>query len=100
MKRPRQHIIETKSKKRFEALVPDTWVARELNADYGLDYLIEIFKDNNSTGHLFFVQLKGTDNDIVNDTITLEYFSIPVTTKLPKHFIEKAMKLMVKITFL
>jgi hypothetical protein len=72
MKRPQQHIIETKSKKQFEGLIPDTWVARELGADYGLDYLVEIFKSNNSTGHLFFVQLKGTDSEIVNDTISYQ----------------------------
>jgi tetratricopeptide (TPR) repeat protein len=72
MKRPQQHIIETKSKKKFEALIPDTWVARELSADYGLDYLVEIFKNNYSTGHLFFVQLKGTDSGIVNDTISYQ----------------------------
>lgn len=72
MKRPQQHIIETKSKKQFEALIPDTWVARELGADYGLDYLVEIFKSNNSTGHLFFVQLKGTDCEIVNDTVSYQ----------------------------
>lgn len=72
MKRPQQHIIETKSKKQFEGLIPDTWVARELGADYGLDYLVEIFKSNNSTGQLFFVQLKGTDSEILNDTISYQ----------------------------
>lgn len=70
MKRPQQHIIETKSKKSFERLIPDTWVARELGSDYGLDYLLEIFKNNNSSGHLFFVQLKGTDTEIIDDTIS------------------------------
>jgi hypothetical protein len=72
MKRPQQHIIETKSKKSFEGLIPDTWVARELGSDYGLDYLVEIFKDNNSTGHLFFVQLKGTDTEVIDNTISYQ----------------------------
>ena len=72
MKRPQQHIIETKSKKKFEGLIPDTWVARELGSDYGLDYLVEIFKNNNSTGQLFFVQLKGTDSEIIDDTISYQ----------------------------
>ena len=70
MKRPRQHIIDTKSRKNFEGLIPDSWVARELSSDYGLDYMVEVFKDNNSTGHLFFVQLKGTYTEIINDTIS------------------------------
>jgi hypothetical protein len=72
MKRPQQHIIETTSKKQFERLIPDSWVARELGIDYGLDYLVEIFKENNSTGQMFFVQLKGTDKKIVNDTISYQ----------------------------
>ena len=72
MKRPQQHIIETKSKKEFERIIPDTWVARELSSDYGLDYLVEIFKENSSTGYLFFVQLKGTDEKIIDDTISYQ----------------------------
>jgi len=58
MKRPEQHITETKSKRIFERLAPPEWVTREINPDYGVDYLIEIFKDNASTGKNFFVQLK------------------------------------------
>ncbi len=61
MKRPRQHIIETISKKAFEEIIPDEWVYRELTPDYGIDYQVEIFNNEEATGKSFFVQLKGTD---------------------------------------
>lgn len=32
-----------------------------MDSDYGLDYMIEIFKNGFSTGNIFFIQLKGTD---------------------------------------
>ena len=82
MKRPLQHIIENKSKKLFNDIVPDEWVSRELGDDYGYDYLIEIFDNYKSTGKTFYVQLKGTSQKIVKNTIqiqidkdNLEYFN-------------------------
>lgn len=82
MKRPVQHIIENKSKKLFNDIVPDEWVSRELGDDYGYDYLIEIFDNYKSTGKTFYVQLKGSSQKIVNNTIqiqiskdNLEYFN-------------------------
>ena len=44
MKRPRQHTTETESKKSLNSIIPDNWVLRELAPDYGLDYMVEIFK--------------------------------------------------------
>ena len=88
MKRPKQHITETASKKLFENIIPDEWVVREINPDYGIDYLIELFKNSRSTGKFFFVQLKGSNNEIKDDTYVarlsiehLEYYnsmSLPV----------------------
>jgi len=82
MQRPIQHIIETRSRKAFEALVPNEWVCRSLTPDYGIDYTVEIFKDGKSTGKSFNVQIKGTEQDISNDMVkvrvkisTLEYFN-------------------------
>lgn len=81
MQRPIQHIIETRSRKAFEDLVPDEWVCRPLSPDYGIDYVIEIFKNGLSTGKSFNVQLKGTDQKTIDDKVrvkvkvaTLEYF--------------------------
>lgn len=68
MKRPEQHITETKSKRIFERIIPVEWVARELSSDYGVDFLIEVFENNESTGKTFFVQLKGSTQNIENET--------------------------------
>ena len=64
MKRPRNHILETISDKRLRNIIPDEWVIRELSSDYGLDYMVEIFRNNQSTGNIFFIQLKSTDADV------------------------------------
>ncbi len=85
MQRPRQHIIETESKKELNSIIPDHWVTRELSPDYGLDFMIEIFKEEGSTGNIFYLQLKGSDQVIENSTISyqlkkehIEYYnSIP-----------------------
>ena len=72
MKRPNQHIIETISSKHLERIIPDEWVARSLDKDYGYDYLIEIFENNLSTGKTFFIQLKGTDQEIIDDEAKIQ----------------------------
>ena len=85
MQRPRQHIIETESKKSLNAIIPDHWVLRELSPDYGLDFMVEIFKGDNSTGNIFYLQLKGSDQIIKDNVISyqlkkehIEYYnSIP-----------------------
>lgn len=86
MKRPRQHIIETISRKAFESIIPDEWVPREFSPDYGLDYQIEIFSEGEATGKSFFVQLKGTDSSSKKGKITyylenstIEYYSRTIT---------------------
>lgn len=86
MKRPRQHIIETVSRKAFESIIPDEWVPRELSPDYGIDYQIEIFSEGVATGKSFFVQLKGTDSSSKKGEITyylknstIEYYGKTVT---------------------
>jgi tetratricopeptide (TPR) repeat protein len=93
MERPIQHIIETRSRKAFETLLPDEWVIRPLTPDYGLDYMVEIFRDRKSTGKIFTVQLKGTQQKITDDkvrikikTSTLEYYaSLTLPTLLVIH---------------
>ena len=68
MKRPAQHVIETISYRIFQNLVPAEWVIQDLKHDYGIDYMIEVFKSGQSTGITFFVQLKGSEQEIVNNT--------------------------------
>ncbi|MBK7109434.1 MAG: DUF4365 domain-containing protein [Chitinophagales bacterium] len=73
MKRPEQHITETKSQRFFENIVPDEWVAREIKPDYGVDYIVEKFTNGQSTGKSFFVQLKGSTQEIENDTFKKQF---------------------------
>jgi len=73
MKRPTQHITETISHRIFEDLIPVEWVIREIKPDYGIDYLIEVFKSGQSTGITFFVQLKGSEQEITNDTFEKQF---------------------------
>lgn len=73
MKRPEQHITETKSQRIFERIVPVEWVCREIKPDYGVDYLVEVFENNQSTGKTFFVQLKGSTQEIKEDTFEKQF---------------------------
>jgi hypothetical protein len=82
LKRPRNHIIEDESESILKKLLPTEWVLRKLSPDYGIDYLVEVFENNKSSGIHFFIQLKGTDNIEKNGTINyrlsknhIEYYS-------------------------
>ncbi len=60
--RTREHELETISRNRLRASLPARWLFRDLNDDYGIDGQIEVFSPNgDSTGLLFLVQLKATD---------------------------------------
>jgi hypothetical protein len=60
VQRPDQHEIDTAAQRLFERLLPDSWIARKQDPDYGIDYVVEVFEGGNSTGSKFDVQLKGT----------------------------------------
>lgn len=88
-KRPKQHQLEDVSRAKFQLCLPEQWVLRDKDKDYGIDCEVELFnKDENSTGILFYVQLKATGSkkksEIFNVDFrieTLEYFmqlDIPV----------------------
>ena len=93
MKRPKQHKIDSRAQKIFANNCPDNWSLSEPSNDYGLDYLVQVFEDNEigeSTKISFFIQLKGTEKYKQNNTHvkfqmktdTLEYYftkvSLPV----------------------
>lgn len=60
--RPRAHQLEDRSIVAFQAALPEPWVFRRLQPDYGLDGHVEIFDaDGQATGAMFFVQVKATD---------------------------------------
>lgn len=61
--RTRNHIIEDESRNRFKDLIPQYWVCRDKSNDYGIDCEVEIFDERgNTTGKVFWVQLKATDS--------------------------------------
>ena len=67
MKRPKQHQIEDQACEQFTACLPKHWVVRYHTHDYGIDREVEIFNqtgsaDPVSTGHVFKVQVKGTED--------------------------------------
>ena len=81
-KRPNTHITSTKSEKKLMELIPDEWTCEQLNKDYGLDFLVEIFQDEYTTGNQFYIQLKGTTQTFKGENIiwplstdTLDYYS-------------------------
>ena len=62
MERNEQHIIDSKAKRLLHNVYPAEWVLREQNEDYGIDYEAEIFMNKQSTGIVYKIQLKGTEN--------------------------------------
>ena len=88
-KRPKQHRLEDKSRIKFQDVLPEMWVYRDKDKDYGIDAEIELFdKDEKAQGIVFYAQLKATESKktstILNvsfDINTLRYYKkleIPV----------------------
>ena len=71
--RPQQHQLADISVTRFKALLPAAWVCREKDRDYGIDLEVEIFdEDGTSTGLLFYVQVRATDNVSLKDNVSMK----------------------------
>ncbi len=72
-KRTRSHILEEESWRALESTKPTHWVLRKPHPDYGLDGEIEIFDENGtSTGLMFLIQLKGTDEKNIKKALSLQ----------------------------
>ncbi len=60
-KRPDNHITGDNAIREIAAsLIPEEWTISYPDSDYGLDMLIEVVINNNTTGKHFFIQSKGT----------------------------------------
>jgi hypothetical protein len=80
-----QHIIDTKAVRQVINSIPEYSVVRELTErDYGIDLMIELFSkvgENkhghelfDSTGHVCYLQIKGTDKEfVINEDETISY---------------------------
>ncbi|HLO83502.1 MAG TPA: DUF4365 domain-containing protein [Nostocaceae cyanobacterium] len=77
--RPRSHQLEDESRQAFKNKLPLEWVSEPIPPpEYGLDGRIEIFdKDGFTTGKMFFVQIKGTDEKELKKALAVQ---IEVTT--------------------
>ena len=81
--RPRQHVLETESRRFVEGILPSEWIINTGQSDYGIDLIIEIVEGTNVTGAQLLMQLKSTDRpnitkgDLITyscKTSTLRYF--------------------------
>ena len=69
--RPDNHITGDKAiRKISDSLIPEEWTISTPESDYGLDMLIEVVRNNQTTGRLFFIQSKGTIESSDNGYIT------------------------------
>ena len=59
MKRPEQHITDSESDAIFQTIFAE-WSVNGSKRDYGWDYVVEVFRNGESTGFLFNGQLKGS----------------------------------------
>lgn len=61
--RPPSHRIGDKAIVNFCSNIPDLWVYRTKDKDYGVDVEVEIFDElGTATGLVFYAQVKGTEN--------------------------------------
>ena len=59
MKRPHQHVTDSESDALFQGIFAK-WSVNGSKRDYGWDYVVEVFRNSESTGFLFNGQLKGS----------------------------------------
>jgi hypothetical protein len=85
MQQPEQHRIEASAERLFNAALPLNWVPRKQTPDYGIDFEVEVFEDNQQTGLRFYVQLKGTKSPHYE----AECVSFRLSTKHLAHYVDK-----------
>lgn len=79
MKRPVQHVLETKSFNALRRLIPAEWILTEKVPDYGIDMEVIIVKNNEVTNKVAWIQLKATSslgNIHPVDTKNLIYYEL------------------------
>lgn len=77
--RPRQHELETISRRVFEGLLPYGWTTNFATVDkeYGIDGEVGVFEEGKATGLSFKVQLKATDdtNEPASESISIKSYN-------------------------
>lgn len=65
--RIKTHQLEDFSRSKYSLAIPENWVMRDKDKDYGIDAEVEIFDDKgNATGLVYLVQLKATETSSVS----------------------------------
>jgi len=85
MHRPKEHIMETQSDKIFANQVPDEWIYRKIDMDYGLDREIEIVVNGKLTGKTLLVQLKSSASVDSSE----EYVAFALETDKLQYYMER-----------
>jgi hypothetical protein len=61
MRRPEEHITDSAGERQLRTIFERLgWTVNKLEHDYGIDFLVEVFRDYQSTGVSFKVQLKSS----------------------------------------
>lgn len=86
--RPNNHITGDNAIRKIASdLIPEEWTISIPDSDYGLDMLIEVVRNNKTTGKLFFIQSKGTldssDEGNISYSMNLERIKDYSEIKIP-----------------
>jgi hypothetical protein len=80
MMRPESHQTDTIARRLVPQAFPAMWEHRELTGrDYGVDMILEIFKEDIPTGCFLSLQIKGTAQ-IIEENVTEIKFDLPINT--------------------
>lgn len=90
--RPNNHITGDNAVRKIASdLIPEEWTISIPDSDYGLDMLIEVVRNNKTTGKLFFIQSKGTldssDGGNISYSMNLERIKDYSDIKIPVLFV-------------
>lgn len=70
-RRPADHVLGDVAESYVAATFPDEWIVRKIASDYGLDLEVEIVLNERVTGATFSVQVKGTDQQLHDDLVSV-----------------------------
>ena len=73
-RRPKQHRLEDLSRVKFQSVLPERWVYRDKDKDYGIDGEVELFDETDKAqGYLFYVQLKATESEEKSSILNIDF---------------------------
>jgi len=59
VKRPSQHVMESEAEQLIKRLLPSEWIVHDIQHDYGIDFEVEVVKDELVTGDRVWIQSKA-----------------------------------------